>query len=36
MRPSTVSLSFAVAGFVAMAALAQATNFTSVEVTAGN
>lgn len=35
MRPSTVSLAFAIAGLVATAALAQATNYTSVEATAG-
>ncbi len=35
IRPSTVLLSCAIAGFAASAALAQATNYTSVEATAG-
>ena len=35
MRPSTMLLSCAIAGFVASAALAQAVNYTSVEATAG-
>jgi hypothetical protein len=35
MRPSTILLSCAIAGCVASAALAQATNYTSVEATAG-
>jgi hypothetical protein len=34
-RPSTILLSCAIAGLVASAALAQATNYTSVEATAG-
>ena len=35
MRPITMLLSCAIAGFVASATLAQATNYTSVEATAG-
>ena len=35
MRPSTLVLSCAVAGFAASAALAKAVNYTSVEATAG-
>jgi hypothetical protein len=35
MRPSTVLLSCAIAGFLASAAFAQAINYTSVEATAG-
>ena len=35
MRPSTMLLSCAIAGLAASAALAQATNYTSVEATAG-
>ena len=35
MRPSTLVLSCAIAGFVASAALAQAINYTSVEAIAG-
>jgi hypothetical protein len=35
MRPSTVLLSGAIAGFVVSTALAQATNYTSIEVPAG-
>ena len=35
MRPSSMLLSCAIAGFVASAALAQTTNYTSIEATAG-
>jgi hypothetical protein len=35
MRPSTVLLSGAIAGFMVSTALAQATNYTSIEVPAG-
>jgi len=35
MRPSTMLLSYAIAGLVVSVALAQASNYTSVEATAG-
>ena len=35
LRPSIIPFSWAIAGFLASAALAQTTNYTSIEVTAG-